>query len=524
MGSATATVESAGVRRTRYSVALYIAGVIALLGLPLWYFTTLIVRSELPIEDINRLSNQLNDEIAFRIPVYMDLPNSQCAFVDNCQLLLTNELEQRYPGITKIWSLNLTRVSDRNISAIDDYVVRIKNVDEDGLLELYLISPFSKETVLTVTKNAIAQKKVGHFVVETLLDKVFKLEIEAFYQILQTGKNPTHENHVVLPYAPKYNLVFSLFTQDGNPISWDIESLIKMLYPLLHKLTHFANFTISTQIQYYSEPSNPMRYDNSTDTYVIRENELSTFINHGDWNLFGHDINPTVNFLVYFPRSNYDNKKTIIERSLTNSFLINQWGGVYVFNKGMPIIKNVPVKITEDELLPILEIFSSQLFELLGLPREPISPSIRIDMLTRLATYGNLRQLIDNLQSLIKVSKALADILIPEETQLHAMETIAYIEKALEILQSNITSSKQFEAITVLSANAVTDSNKAFFDKEMVQQAYFPSEHKLAVFLPLLGPVGSIVIFGLIATLKLMKKDRDDEKRKRAEDKTKKSE
>lgn len=519
------TIEPRAERRTRYSLAIYVAAVLAVLGLPLWLFTTSIIRAELPIKDIERLNEQLNDEITFKIPIYMDLPNSQRVFVDACQNLLTKELEQRYPGITNIWRLDLHRILDRNVSVVDDYVLRIKNDDEDAQLELYYISPYSKEITLTVTKNAISSNNVAHFVVETLLDKVFKLELEAFYQIHRFGKkNPIHENHVVLPYSPHYNLVFSLFTQDGTPISWGIESLIKTLYPLLQKLQHFANFTISTQIQYYSEPSNPMRYDNSSDAFVIKESELSTFINHGDWNLFGHDINPTVNFLVYFPKSNYDNKKTLIERSTTNSFLINQWGGVYVFNKDMPIIKNVPAKITEDELLPIMEIFSSQLFELLGVPHEPISPSIRIDSLTRLATYENLRQLIDNLQSLIKVSEALADILIPDETQFHAVETITNIKEALQILQQNITSCKQFEGITVLSAQAVTASNKAFFDKEMVQQAYFPSEHKLAVFLPLLGPVGSIVTFGLIATLKLMKRDRDDEKRKRAEEKAKKSE
>jgi phosphatidylinositol glycan class S len=37
---------------------------------------------------------------------------------------------------------------------------------------------------------------------------------------------------------------------------------------------------------------------------------------------------------------------------------------------------------------------------------------------------------------------------------------------------------------------AFHDSEKAFFDKSMVGQVYFPDEHKVAVYLPLLGPVG----------------------------------
>ena len=34
------------------------------------------------------------------------------------------------------------------------------------------------------------------------------------------------------------------------------------------------------------------------------------------------------------------------------------------------------------------------------------------------------------------------------------------------------------------------EAEKAFFDKRMVGQVYFPDEHRVAVLLPLLGPVG----------------------------------
>lgn len=37
---------------------------------------------------------------------------------------------------------------------------------------------------------------------------------------------------------------------------------------------------------------------------------------------------------------------------------------------------------------------------------------------------------------------------------------------------------------------AEREAEKAFFEKSMVGQVYFPDEHKVAVYLPLLGPVG----------------------------------
>jgi len=37
---------------------------------------------------------------------------------------------------------------------------------------------------------------------------------------------------------------------------------------------------------------------------------------------------------------------------------------------------------------------------------------------------------------------------------------------------------------------AEAEAERGFFEKSMVGQVYFPDEHKIAVYLPLLGPVG----------------------------------
>ena len=51
---------------------------------------------------------------------------------------------------------------------------------------------------------------------------------------------------------------------------------------------------------------------------------------------------------------------------------------------------------------------------------------------------------------------------------------------------------------------AYADSEKAFFEKSMVGQVYFPDEHKVAVYLPLLGPIGVPLVVGLVRELKQM--------------------
>jgi phosphatidylinositol glycan class S len=49
---------------------------------------------------------------------------------------------------------------------------------------------------------------------------------------------------------------------------------------------------------------------------------------------------------------------------------------------------------------------------------------------------------------------------------------------------------------------AEEEAERAFFEKSMVGQLYFPDEHKIAVYLPLLGPVGVPLVLGLVNEIK----------------------
>jgi phosphatidylinositol glycan class S len=51
---------------------------------------------------------------------------------------------------------------------------------------------------------------------------------------------------------------------------------------------------------------------------------------------------------------------------------------------------------------------------------------------------------------------------------------------------------------------AETEAERSFFEKSMVGQVYFPDEHKVAVYLPLLGPIGVPLVVGLMKELKRM--------------------
>jgi len=490
------TTEPKSIRFIRRLIVFIVVIFVGLLGYPLFSTTTTIYRADLPISEVNELATIFQDKIHFKIPVYIDVSNSLEYFIPSCQEMIDDELYGKYPNLKDTWQIDLKRKVKETIDTEKDYVIRM-NVAESFS---YFISPFSKEINLSITREAHT-KTVETFLKKVLLEHVFQEEIEQLDSLLSSKKETSQ---VVMPYSSNYNVVFSLLVENGQTLNWDIEESTKLFRPLFEKLQHFSNFSISSQIQYYSKLTKEVKYDQGRDAYVLKDSELSTFINFGDWNLVTHDIKPTINFLVYFPDSNYKGKPFLIENSDTNSFLVPQWGGVSIFNKGLPVLSGAQVTLTDDELLPVMEIFASQLFQLLGLPSTPKSPSIRIDTLSRITFFKNSKKALENLLSLIKLTQSLNEISIPENTKEYVLETISYINRSLTVLDDH----QDYPQAIELSSKALENSDKAFFEKEMVQQAYFPSEHKLAVLLPLLGPVTSIITLGFLKMLVDLKTDR----------------
>lgn len=472
---------------------------VASIGLPLWFTTTTIYRAELPINEINSLTENLQNKLNFNIPVYLEYEGT-AEEISSAQLALNGKLYDTYPELRNFWSLDLKSATGQDVDVSKDYLVKLNPSGEGSTT--FSISPFGKDSTLQYAPGTLDQ-----YLPHLLVDELFKQEIESFTSIIRNEKNK--EETVALPYSANYNIVFSLFTESGHPIDWEIGKVSKLFQPVFQQLNHYTNFSISSQVQYYSKLTQAPQLDAEGKKYEIKQDELNTFINFGDWNLISHETNPTINFIIYFSESNYNSIPLKIENSQQNSFLVPQWGGVYIFNKDRPVLSgHGPTHITESDLVPIMETFVSQLFQLIGMPLKPKSPIIRIDSLSRISTFKNLKQSLENLMSLIKLTELLNEISIPELTKESVMTTLDNIEQAIE----RVSSEKDFKNSVEYSARSVEFSDKAFFEKEMVQQAYFPQEHKLAVFLPLLGPICSILFLGSLKTFSEIKSDKKKKK------------
>lgn len=288
-------------------------------------------------------------------------------------------------------------------------------------------------------------------------------------------------------YAPTYHLTFSLFTPDASPSGWDIEpGLRDILGPLLRALSPISNFTIDTQVQPYARlpPSIQPAYDEAQKAWILEQRDLGGFVNTAEWPLSpAIGIGPTINFLLYVPSP--ATTPLLIDGASDNSWLVPQWGGVALHNPSSKSQVANPAYLDAETLRPALMTFSSQLMSLLGVPSEPSrSLPMRLSTLTRVRAASLFFSASSTMGSLARLVSTLPSISIPDSVAGNVAATLQHLDTAC----SNFKDGAFNEALENAKA-AEAHAEQAFFEKSMVGQVYFPDEHKVAVYLPLLGPV-----------------------------------
>lgn len=299
-------------------------------------------------------------------------------------------------------------------------------------------------------------------------------------------------------YAPTYHLSFSLFTDGAIPNTWDIDAAInEYMKPMLDVLGPIHNFTIDTQVQLFATPG--------VQSQVLSKEHLASFINAAEWPL-SPSIGgaPTVNFIIFVGNQTIGSDNSEAESS--QSWMIPQWGSVYLLH--MPSDQQ---HVSTAALKPPMLMFGGHLLTLLGTPKSGSLP-LRLSALSRIRTTDLLLRASSSLGSLARLSPSLPSISIPRSVADGVASSLHHLEQACAKLggQEGLMHARIAEE----------DAEKAFFEKSMVGQLYFLDEHKIAVYLPLLGPVGVPLVLGLINELKNWVKRR---KQKAQEDKEKKS-
>lgn len=292
-----------------------------------------------------------------------------------------------------------------------------------------------------------------------------------------------------LRYAPTYHLSFSLFTDGPTPNTWDIEAAVETyIRPILDVLRPIHNFTIDTQVQLYATPG--------VESQVLDKGALASFINAAEWPL-SPSIGgaPTVNFLLFVGNQTIQAATAADSDSQTSqSWMIPQWGTVYL----LPLPPTT-AHVSADTLRQPMLTFGTHLLSLLGTPTSGSLP-LRLSTLARIRSADLLLRASSTLGSLARLSRSLPSISIPRSVADGVDRSMRHLESACARLGG---------ADGLYHARiAEEEAERAFFEKSMVGQLYFPDEHKIAVYLPLLGPIAVPLISGAISELRAWLKKR----------------
>jgi len=307
-----------------------------------------------------------------------------------------------------------------------------------------------------------------------------------------------------LKYAPTYHITISLFTPTSVPSSWDIESAIEeYLAPLLRSFT-ISNFTVDTQVQLYATFSPSVQqpeFDENLRAWTLRTEDLSGFINAAEWPLSPSiGAGPTLNFVLYVP----DKKMTplVVKEGRATSWLIPQWGGVTILNPQKSELGpgHSVQSLTKDAIRPALLTFSHQLLLLLGAPDAQCSFPLQLQTLTRVRAASLLFSASSTMGSLARLTVALPSIAIPENVAVAVDRTLSHLRDTCSSLRHG-----RFNDALKHARIAEAEAERGFFDKSMVGQVYFPDEHKIAVYLPLLGPIGVPLVMSALKEVKRLR-------------------
>ena len=547
--------ESSKSIANRRAVILSFWAVVLFLGLPVWWKTTAIYRADLPLQVMTdwadgkvclllHFDNSAKQELQICKPLFplriaVETPSlplqdaqhllrtTQHALDDlnefsahHLRLMLADALSSSNASQDVLGSATHSNNEPLDLERDRDIALSIRMIPaESGATPRSELQPYTPRLDVYFTSNQIPPPSSTSSPLATYianeLHKMFAEEQDTLAYLLSTTST-SHTSRIkslspetsaelerrstrAMKYAPTYHLTFSLFSPTFTPSAWEIEAGLKQyLLPLVESLSTISNFTIDTQVQLYATFSPSIRqpeFDEELQAWTLRKEDLSGFINAAEWPLSPSiGKGPTINFVLYVPEQ--AQSPLLVKENGGNSWLVPQWGGVQILN-GPASSDSPPTTLSKDVLGPAIHTFSDQLFSLLGVPKTPTSLPLRLSTLTRVRAASLLFSASSTLGALARLYKALPSIPIPDTVAKSVDLTIIHLQQACNDLREG-----RFQGALEHARVAEAEAEKAFFERSMVGQVYFPDEHKVAVYLPLLGPVAVPLILAAVKELK----------------------
>ncbi|KAL1718042.1 phosphatidylinositol-glycan biosynthesis class S protein-domain-containing protein [Schizophyllum commune] len=304
-----------------------------------------------------------------------------------------------------------------------------------------------------------------------------------------------HEQHIV-PFAPRYQLSFSLLNEDAadgtSMLSWPIrENIRRHLTPTLNDLANLYNFTIESQVQFHAplafEPV-PLRPKEAG----LTPEQLTVFVNSAEWSLSSSVSNdPVLHFLLFVPKRPLHILTDSGEPSPSRAFLIPQWGGIVLADTEL-LTANPAAQVAADHAAQVdaaFATFRAQLVTLLGVPQLPAGVTARVplghvsawqaDALLRRRARESAQEARDTLSSISRLVDQIENMPVGARVRDDVQGALQALEMAYSSASASMLSAFQH------AAHATVLASRAFFSPGMLQLLYFPPEHIYAVYMPL---------------------------------------
>ncbi|NXP06668.1 PIGS transamidase, partial [Thinocorus orbignyianus] len=310
-----------------------------------------------------------------------------------------------------------------------------------------------------------------------------------------------------------YEITFSLLNPDpkSHAVEWDIEGAVnRYVQPVLDKLSLVANFSVDSQILYYAVLGVTPRFDKESSSFLLSTHSLPHVINPVEARLGSSaaSLYPVLNFLLYVPERShsplYIQDKDGAPVS-TNAFHSPRWGGIMVYNVEAPSPQaSLPLRVDVD-MVRVMEVFLAQLRLLFGLSREELPPEFllerpgnegladwELDRLLWAHTVENIATVSTTLTSLAQLLDKIGNIVIKDDVASEVYRAVASAQSAMAELAAG-----HLHSAFLASKEAVTSSERAFFDPSLLHLLYFPDDQKFAIYIPLFLPMAVPILLSL---------------------------
>ncbi|XP_019366523.1 PREDICTED: GPI transamidase component PIG-S, partial [Gavialis gangeticus] len=316
-----------------------------------------------------------------------------------------------------------------------------------------------------------------------------------------------------------YEITFSLLNPDpkSHDVRWDIEAAVHgYVQPFLDKLSFVANFTVDSQILYYAMLGVTPRFDKDSSSFLLSAHSLPHVINPVEARLGSSaaSLFPVLNFLLYVPERAHsplyiqDRDGALVR---TNAFHSPRWGGIMVYNVKHPAADEAPLPLRVDvDMVQVMEVFLAQLRLLFGISRAPLPGEFllenpgnaglaawELDRLLWARTVENVATVSTTLTSLAELLDKIGNIVIKDDVASEVYRAVGAVQQALGELAAG-----RLGAAFQASKQAVTSSERAFFDPSLLHLLYFPDDQKFAIYIPLFLPMAVPLLLSLAKILR----------------------